>query len=263
VPKLQAVKNIISHPENFNIALPKVENLPYFVCVDKTRDIDVRVAAQLAQLTVTEFKELNPQFNRPVITGNAETKILLPAENVEIYKNNLSKWEGPLSTWTAYTVGKNERIESIAHRVGASAAVLKDVNQVSGNMLVKAGSTLLIPKTGHAADNDISPLVVEHASLSMARDNVRKINVTASKSDTLNSIAKRYRVSSEQLKDWNNLKSDSLKSGQKIQIEVAAAPIKRNNARVAVLAAPRKSIALNKRVKKITVAEAKTSKKPG
>ncbi|MET3109161.1 membrane-bound lytic murein transglycosylase D [Oxalobacteraceae bacterium GrIS 1.18] len=263
VPKLQAVKNIVSNPGYFNIDLPKVDNQPYFVSVEKTRDIDVRVAAQLAELTVAEFKELNPQFNRPVITGSTDTKILLPADNVEIYRNNLSKWEGPLSSWTAYTVAKNERIESIARRLGTQPGVLKDVNQVPGNMLVKAGSTLLIPRSSKADDTDISQLVVDHASLTMASDNTRKINVTASRSDSLNSIAKRYKVTTAQLKEWNSLKSDRLRSGQKLQIEVAAAPVRRNNSRVAVLTPVKKSIPKNKLVKKITVAQARLPKKPG
>jgi len=263
VPKLQAVKNIISNPEYFKIALPKLENQPYFGSVEKNRDIDVRVAAQLAELTISEFKELNPQFNRPVITGSTDTKILLPAENIEIYKSNLSKWEGPLSTWTAYTVGKNERIESIARRVGASPNLLKDVNQVPGNMMVKAGSTLLIPKSTHTADNDISQLVVDHASLNVARDNMRRINVTASRNDSLTSLAKRYRVTSAQIRDWNNLKSETLKSGQKLQIEVAAAPVKRTATRIVAGAPQKKSVANNKRISKVTVAQAKIPKKPG
>ena len=265
VPKLQAVKNIISNPEYFKIALPKLDNQPYFASVEKTRDIDVRVAAQLAELTIAEFKELNPQFNRPVITGSADTKILLPAENVEIYKNNLSKWEGPLSTWTAYTVGKNERIESIAHRVGASPFVLKDVNQVPGNMMVKAGSTLLIPKTTNTIDNDISQMVVDHASLTVTRDNVKRMSVTASKNDSLASLARRYRVSTAQIKEWNKLKTDTLKSGQKLQIEVttAAAPVKRTSTRIASAAQPKKTVAINRHGKKITVAQGKVVKKPG
>ncbi len=52
LPKLQAVKTIIEHPEQFNLNLPKVENQPYFVAVEKSRDIDVKVAAQLAELQV-------------------------------------------------------------------------------------------------------------------------------------------------------------------------------------------------------------------
>lgn len=176
VPKLQAVKEILSQPELYNISLPKLDNQPYFVAVDKTRDIDVQVAAKLAELTVSEFKELNPQFNRPVITGSADTKILLPADNLEIFKNNLSKWEGPLSSWTAYTVNRNEKIDSLAKRFGVRANVIKSVNHIPGNMLVRAGSTLLIPKTARTEDNDISQRVVDNASLSLAPAYVKKIS---------------------------------------------------------------------------------------
>ena len=52
VPKLQAVKNIIANPAAFDIALPKVDNQPYFVTIGKTRNIDVKVAAQLAELSL-------------------------------------------------------------------------------------------------------------------------------------------------------------------------------------------------------------------
>src|SRR3569833_3620348 len=83
VPKLQAVKNIIAAPSQYGIPLPKVDNQPYFVTINKTRDIDIKVAAKLAELPVDEFKALNPQFNRPVITGSSDTQILLPQSNAE------------------------------------------------------------------------------------------------------------------------------------------------------------------------------------
>jgi membrane-bound lytic murein transglycosylase D len=82
-PKLQAVKNIIAAPAQYGITLPVVENQPYFVSIKKTRDIDVKLAAQLAELPMEEFKALNPQFNRPVITGSPNTQILLPHSNAE------------------------------------------------------------------------------------------------------------------------------------------------------------------------------------
>ncbi len=257
VPRLQAVKNIINNPELFNISLPKVENQPYFVTVDKTRDIDVQVAAQLAELTIDEFKELNPQFNRPVITGNADTKILLPADNVEIYKSNLSKWEGPLSNWTAYTVSKNERIEHIARRIGVHTDVIKQVNHIPGNMMVKAGSTLLIPKSTQTDYSDISQRVVDNAILALAIDNTRKITLTAGKKDSIATLARRYNVSAAQIKEWNNLKSDTIKPGQKLQIHAATRPTRRNANRLAVNFSPKRihTGRKNIRSKKMTVAQ--------
>jgi membrane-bound lytic murein transglycosylase D len=115
-PKLQAVKNIIAAPAQYGITLPKADNQPYFVTIGKTHDIDLKVAAQLAELPLDEFKSLNPQFNRPVITGSTTTKILLPQKNAEKFKNNLAHYDRPLSSWMAYTVDKRERIESVAAR---------------------------------------------------------------------------------------------------------------------------------------------------
>ena len=44
VPKLQAVKNIISNPELYGIKLPDIPDHPYFVTVTTSRDIDVALA---------------------------------------------------------------------------------------------------------------------------------------------------------------------------------------------------------------------------
>ena len=51
----------------------------------------MKVAAQLAELSLDEFKALNPQFNRPIITGGANTRILLPQDNAEKFKPNLAE----------------------------------------------------------------------------------------------------------------------------------------------------------------------------
>jgi membrane-bound lytic murein transglycosylase D len=263
VPKLQAVKNIISHPEQFNIELPQVENEPYFVAIERTGDIDVHVAAQLAELSVDEFKMLNPQFNRPIIIGDADTKILLPADNLEIFQNNLTNWKGPLSKWTTYTVRSNERVESIAQRVGAPVSIIKEVNHIPANMLVKAGSTLLVPKTAHTGHSDIAQHVVDNASLVFTSERLtKKITVTAGKKDSLASIAKRYRVSVAQIKQWNKLKSNSVKSGQKLQLEVVVASVKPRTKAASRTAAKSKSASKrsNVRVAKNTTAKKSTGK---
>ena len=100
VPKLQAVKNIIDQPEMYNISLPPLENKPYFTSISKEKDLDVELAAKFAELPLQEFKALNPQFNRPIITGSNNTSILLPIENAHLFEDNISQWTGPLASWT-------------------------------------------------------------------------------------------------------------------------------------------------------------------
>lgn len=220
-PKLQAVKNIIAHPEQFNISLPALENQPYFVTVEKTRDIDVRVAAQLAELSMEEFTALNPQFNRPVITGDSNTKILLPTDNANLYKENLSKWQGPLSSWATYTVPRTEKVESLAQKLGQKPEFIREVNLIPAKMLVKAGSTILIPKSSKAPDQDIAPEVAEKAQLIIEKGvATRQLNHKIGRQDSLNSIARRYHVTVADLKGWNNLKRDNLNPGQTLHIQV-------------------------------------------
>ena len=222
VPKLQAVKNIIAAPALYGITLPKAGNQPYFVTIGKTRDIDVKVAAQLAELPIDEFKALNPQFNRPVITGSTSTKILLPQHNAERFKANLAQWNRPLSSWTAFTVSKRERIEDVAAKVGTDAQILREINHIPANMRLKAGSTILIPKTAKAPEADIAADLAEHAVMAIEPDvpDTRKIHVRVGKHDNLASIAHRYKVTVAQVKGWNGLRHDSVTRGQTLQLQV-------------------------------------------
>jgi membrane-bound lytic murein transglycosylase D len=225
-PKLQAVKNIIAAPSDYNITLPIVDNAPYFVTIGKTRNIDVKVAAQLAELSLDDFKALNPQFNRPVIIGGDDAQILLPQSNAEKFKTNLGKWTQALSSWTAHTVvSARERIETIASKFHTSPEVIRSVNQIPPKMVLRAGSTILVPRMSTDAtdaDTDISQKLAESARMLTAPDepDTKRIYVHAGKRDTLAGIAKRFNVSILQVREWNALHHDTLANGQKLQIEV-------------------------------------------
>jgi membrane-bound lytic murein transglycosylase D len=166
VPKLQAVKNIIANPAQFGLNLPVVDNTPYFTAVDKTSDIDLTIAAQLAELSVDEFKALNPQFKRPVITGDDQTKILLPKENAEKFHLNLAQWGKDLSTWTTHKVtSARESISSLASRFRTTPEVIRQANNIPQRSMLKAGSTILVPRISTSANIDIAPDVADNATM--------------------------------------------------------------------------------------------------
>jgi len=174
VPKLQAVKNIIANPAQYGVVLPAIDNTPYFTAVDKTSDIDLTVAAQLAEMSVADFKALNPQFKRPVITGDEQTKILLPKENAEKFHLNLAQWGQALSTWTTHKiVGARERLDTLAQRFGTSVAALRAANDIPRAMDVRAGSTILVPKMEASlgsAGGDIPTDVADNARMLFQAD---------------------------------------------------------------------------------------------
>ena len=171
VPKLQAVKNIVANPAQYGITLPLIDNQPYFTTVDKTSDIDLTIAAQLAELSIDEFKALNPQFNRPVITGNDQTQILLPKENAAKFQLNLAQWGHALSTWTTLKItGARERIETLASRFGTTADVLRQANNIPQKTTLRAGSTILVPKTSASLNIDISNEIADNATMLFEAD---------------------------------------------------------------------------------------------
>jgi membrane-bound lytic murein transglycosylase D len=171
VPKLQAIKNIIGNPVKYGLTLPKIDNLPYFTTVDKTSDIDMTIAAQLAELSLDEFKALNPQFNRPVITGSANTQLLLPKENAKKFHLNLEQWGQALSTWTTHKItSARERIDTLASKYGTTPEVLRQANNIPQKMLLSAGSTILVPRISTSLNIDIAPDIADNATINYVAD---------------------------------------------------------------------------------------------
>ncbi|HMC14870.1 MAG TPA: LysM peptidoglycan-binding domain-containing protein, partial [Albitalea sp.] len=224
VPKLQAVKNIVAHPESYSLTLPTLSNHPYFVGVPITRDIDVDLAARLAGISVEDFKNLNPQMNKPVILAAGTPQVLLPYDNADNFVRELNGHRGAMASWTAWVAPKTLRPADAARQVGMSEAQLREVNHIPPHMLVKAGSTLLVPRNAqrhtdvseHLADNAMMALTPEQAAQ-------RRLALKAGKKDSVASVAKRYRVSNAQVAQWNQVGTGaSFKPGQTIVVYVAA-----------------------------------------
>lgn len=220
VPKLQAVKNIVAAPDQFGLTLSAIGNHPYFQTVDIQRDIDVALAAKLAEVPLEDFRALNPSLSRPVLLAAGTPQILLPWDNATIFQTNLQAYSGDqLASWTAWIAPKTLKPADAAKRVGMSEAELRAVNKIKGRKLIKAGSTLLVRRSGELA-KDVSLHVANNARLSLAPEvALRKVVVKARRSDSLASIAKRYRVGLEQLAQWNGLTVTSgLKVGQRLKL---------------------------------------------
>ncbi|MDC8784356.1 transglycosylase SLT domain-containing protein [Roseateles koreensis] len=225
VPKLQAVKNIVISPEKFGLRLPEMDNHPYFLSVNIDRDMDVDVAARLAGMSVEEFKQFNPQMNKPVMLAAKTTQVLLPYDNASAFAVNLAAHRGPLASWTAWVVPKTMKSADAAKQVGMPEAQLLDVNKIPPRMLVKQGSTLLVPRAAHRED-DVSEHLADNASLALAPDvpPLQKRSLRAGKNDSVASVAARYRVNAAQLAQWNNVDARArFKPGQSIVLYAANA----------------------------------------
>ncbi|MFZ9285725.1 MAG: transglycosylase SLT domain-containing protein [Burkholderiaceae bacterium] len=168
VPKLQAVKNIVANPDAFRVDLPGIADHPYFQTVEIARDIDVALAARLADVKLEDFKALNPSANKPVILAAGTGQILLPWDNATVFERNLQAHDaGQLATWTAWTAPATLTVAAAAQRVGMSESEFRTINQIPPRMMIRAGSTVLVRRSPQQK-NDVAEHVADNAQLSLA-----------------------------------------------------------------------------------------------
>ncbi len=220
VPKLQAMKNIVASPEAFRTELPVIDNHPYFQTVDITRDIDVALAARLADVKIDDFKALNPAANRPVILAAGTPQILLPWDNAQVFQRNLqAHGNGQHATWTAWTAPATLSVAAAAQRVGMSEAELRSANNIPPRMLIRTGSTLLVSRAA-TVKTDVAVQVADNGQLSLAPEIVtRRATVKARKGDTVASLASRYKLSAGDVAEWNKTSTGAaFKAGQAVVV---------------------------------------------
>jgi membrane-bound lytic murein transglycosylase D len=202
VPKFQAIKNIIQNPETYGIRLSPLANAPYFASVIKDRDIDVSLAAKFAGMSLGEFKALNPGFKKPVILGAHRPEILLPADRLGLFNEAMSNYKGILSSWTTVTLSGTEKPAAFAKRYGMNEQVLREINNIPPRMLLKSGSTLIVPKNNLEAQSANISAHLDNAQVHLAPELVRR-SVMVHKKETWAKLAARTRMSAASLQNWN------------------------------------------------------------
>ena len=109
-----------------------------------------------------------------------------------------------------HTVKRGESLSVIAQQYGSSVSSIKSANKLKSNGLA-VGQVLIIP--GNSAPVKVSSKVntVE----------TKVVTHTVAKGEYLGKIASKYKVSVADIKRENNLKSDTLRLGQKLKVSVS------------------------------------------
>ena len=218
LPKLQAIRNIITNPALLSFPFEDIPNKPYFTAVSTPEHIDLQVAAQLAEMSVDDFRSLNPGHTRPVIMSNGSRTLLLPIDKAGIFSANLKDYDQPLVSWQTYTLRKNENPDSVAVKFGITPARLREINGINRHVAVRPGRSLLVPMNEDANASNLDETwnsaefqVPEDLYGSRAIYRVRN-------GDSLYLIALRHRVTVAALKEWNHLSGNQLRIGQRLTI---------------------------------------------
>jgi peptidoglycan lytic transglycosylase D len=231
LPKLQAVKNIITNPDMLGFELDPVPNEPYFTVIEAPAHMDVAKAAQLADMPVEQFRSLNPAYNRPVIIQATARQILLPVDKVDEFNANLEQNSEPLVTWQTYTLKKGETLEKAAAKFNIDADRLREVNGLGGRKRVQPGQMLLVPLEGEDAETNLDETYRLRDFQASPEEFAASVRYRVRSGDSLSSIARRHHTSVARIKAINSLKSNELHAGQRLVIYQDSRPVRHGSRR--------------------------------
>jgi len=242
VAKLLAVSDVFTHPEEFGLTIPSIDNRQVLTAVEIGGQIDLARAAELAEISIEEFYLYNPAFNRWATDPDGPHRLLVPVAQAERFEERIAALDdSDRLRWQRHRIRSGESLITIAMKYRTTPDVLRRVNRIDGD-LIRAGHHLLIPGGGSAdviyqmpAEQRLAVL----ASQSLSKERRKRIHTVRS-GESLWRIGRRYGVSIKQLTAWNNLSAKStLRIGQKLAVWQ---PQKRNvpaSAGVALAGTPR------------------------
>jgi membrane-bound lytic murein transglycosylase D len=198
-------------------ALPTPENVVTQHYKVKHGDTLFRVAKRFS-INPSELKRLNGLRSGTLKTG-ATLLISQPragnAEFASVQNELFGKTRNVVAAQRAvsrYKVRRGDTLSSIARKHGLSIKQLASLNGLRGKTHVRLGQVLKV--TGSAGKT-------QTASRSSGKRSTKRISYAVRKGDTLFSISKRYNVTVEQIRNWNNA-DHSIRPGQGLVLHVAS-----------------------------------------
>lgn len=216
VPRYMAATIIAKDPEGHGFVVDYHEPLKYDeVTVDSPTDL--KVVAKCAGTTLDEIKELNPELKRWCTPPDLPTyTIRIPAGTKETFLSNLeSLSDNEKFTGKTYNVKDGDTLSKIAKHFGVSTKIIIEANSLGKKYKAKPGNILLIP----LEKRDIVVAKEEKKVSTIKSINQQKrIVYRVKKGDSLYKIAEKHNISPEKIKEWNGLKNNKLKPGDRLYI---------------------------------------------
>jgi peptidoglycan lytic transglycosylase D len=237
VPLILAAVIVARNPAQYGMEVaPEPLDEPKFETVTLPVAVDLRRVAEWAGTTAEAIQDLNPELRRwttPVRATNYELKV--PEGTAELVRAKMAD-SGDVANLTWHTVRSGETLVSIARKLKVSRADLAEANYLSVRSRVTPGQQLIVPRAptlllAARTDNPaplvetrpVDPVVVASTTVPSAPEAATqsKLVYRVKRGDTLSSIARVFETSVGALKKWNDLRTNTLRVGQRLTILTA------------------------------------------
>ena len=219
VPKLLALRCIVQTPEAYGIQLRPIEDQPRLTTVETGGQIDLALAAELADISLDTVYELNPGFNRWATDPQGPHQLLLPIASAELFRERLSELPPDARIqWARHKVRRGQTLSHIARQYATTVAVLRDVNELRKDS-IHVDQYLIIPVARKNLDQYALSANERRRKVRSKRRSGTKLVHTVEQGDTLWDLSRKYKVKVRQLAGWNAMApGDPLRKGRQIVI---------------------------------------------
>ena len=219
VPKLIGVAEVIANPNRYGIDLVNIQDRPALKKVAVDAQIDMAIAADLANMSIDELYRLNPGFNRWATAPDGPHYLMIPADKAGEFEEKLAHLppEKRLK-WIRYSVKKNETLGHLALRYGTSAKHIREANELR-NDAIRVGQKLIIPVASQQLERYELTMSQRKRAIKNRGNGKNRLSYKVRAGDSLWRIARQFGVSVHQLARWNGMApNDTLQINETLAI---------------------------------------------
>ncbi len=221
VPKLLAIKSIISRMSNYGIALPEIDPQIQFATIQTNSQIKFSELAHATNVSLKEIRLLNAGYRRPTTAPDTNNTILVPTKMRHKTIKYLSRKS--IHTSTHYRIIKGDTLSSISRKNNIRLIDLQKANPNLGTL--KIGQSIEIPSK-IIFNEDTRDMDHKHISADFHPGPTQLI-YHIRPGETLNRISQKFGIPKAHIVYWNHLKaSKKLETGQKVILWINKKPLK-------------------------------------
>ncbi|UJL44555.1 LysM peptidoglycan-binding domain-containing protein [Shewanella vesiculosa] len=207
VPQLLAIADVIKNAQRYGIALKTIPNKPLVEVIDVGSQIDISVAAELANMPIARLQNLNPGFNRWATSPDGPHQLIVPVSKVNVFKKALADTDiSARMKWSKYKIKPGDSMSAIAKRYQTTVSKIQQMNDINSDKIV-AGQFLYMPQgvSSMIPEVELASTNKQPRTITTSNQPAVRSDHTVKYGDTLWSIAKVYKVSVEQIIAWNKM----------------------------------------------------------
>lgn len=222
VPRILALRAIVSTPGEYGIALPAMPREESLAIVELDRQVDLALAAEMAGMPLEALHRYNSGYNRWATPPDGPHRLAVPKRQADTLRAALERRdERNMIRWRRHAIEAGDTLIGIADAYGTTVEMLREANDIDGST-IRAGQHLLVPMPSR--DGDAYTLSLENrrqrtqASGPSGRE---RIDYRVRPGDTFWEIARAHDVDVQRLAAWNDMApGDAIHPGQSLAIWV-------------------------------------------